>query len=229
MDLVAQNVFFYAIAAMMVYAAIRVVMTRNIVHAALWLILVLAGAAGQFILLVAEFTAVVQVLVYIGAIVVLFLFGIMLTRAPLGDSLELDRAQMIMGAVVALPLLVLLGYTLIDSWGDEQVNFDAATTQVEAAANVDETAAAEDVDNAETADEATSVEGAEPQVGDDSETVLEPGEEAAASTGAIVDPSGSNTKAVSDSIFRDYLIPFEAVSVLLLAALMGAIVLARRD
>jgi len=59
--------------------------------------------------------------------------------------------------------------------------------------------------------------------------VLEQGEVAVGVSSGLVDPSGSNTKAVSDSIFRDYLIAFEAISVLLLAALIGAIVLARRD
>ena len=62
------------------------VTTKNVVHAALYLVVVLAGVAAQYILLAAEFVAVVQVLVYIGAIVVLFLFGIMLTRAPIGRT-----------------------------------------------------------------------------------------------------------------------------------------------
>ena len=57
----------------------RVVTTSNIVHAALWLVTVLGGAAALYLLLAAEFVAVTQVLVYIGAVIVLFLFGIMLT------------------------------------------------------------------------------------------------------------------------------------------------------
>ena len=64
-------------------AAIGVVRSQNVVHAALYLVVVLAGAAAQYILLAAEFVAWVQVLIYIGAIVILFLFGIMLTRAPM--------------------------------------------------------------------------------------------------------------------------------------------------
>ena len=76
----AENVGFGIIAAFMIFGALRVVTTRNVVHAALWLVLVLAGAAAQYMLLAAEFVALTQVLVYIGAIVVLFLFGIMLTR-----------------------------------------------------------------------------------------------------------------------------------------------------
>lgn len=171
MDLVAQNIFFFAIAVVMVVAAVKVVTNRDIVHAALWLILVLAGVAAQFLLLIAEFAAITQVLVYIGAIVVLFLFGIMLTRAPLGDSLELDRRQIVTGLVVAVPLLALLGWVAWDSFGDDKLDLEVA----------------------------------------------------AAASGA------SNTAAVSDSIFSDFIIPFEAISVLLLAALIGAIVLARKD
>ena len=77
--LLAQNIAFGIIAALMIYSAIRVVTSANVVHAAVYLVLVLAGAAAQFILLGAEFVAITQVIVYIGAIVVLFLFGIMLT------------------------------------------------------------------------------------------------------------------------------------------------------
>ena len=71
---------------MMIVAAIRVVSTNDVVHAALWLVLVLAGVAAQYILAAAEFVAVSQVLVYIGAVMVLFLFGIMLTRAQIGGD-----------------------------------------------------------------------------------------------------------------------------------------------
>ena len=55
---VAQNVGFYIIAAVMVYAALRVVTTRNVVHAALWLVTVLGGVAAQYVLAAAEFVAV---------------------------------------------------------------------------------------------------------------------------------------------------------------------------
>ncbi|MGB1724380.1 MAG: NADH-quinone oxidoreductase subunit J, partial [Ilumatobacteraceae bacterium] len=77
------------IAALMVYGALRVVSTRNVVHAALWLVVVLGGVAAQYILAAAEFVAVSQVMVYIGAVMVLFLFGIMLTRATIGAESDL--------------------------------------------------------------------------------------------------------------------------------------------
>jgi NADH-quinone oxidoreductase subunit J len=168
-----QQIAFGLIAVTMIVAAIRVVTTRNVVHAALWLILVLAGVAAQFIVLASEFVAVTQVLVYIGAIVVLFLFGVMLTRAPIGKEVELDneRAQKITGAVVALFLLACMGYVLADYFKDRKL----------------------------------------------------------ALNGKAVGQLGGTTAQISDSIFSTYLVPFEVVSVLLLAALIGAIVLARRD
>src|SRR5262249_52651273 len=79
----AENIFFGVIAAAMAISAIGVVSTKNVVHAALFLVVVLGGGAAQFLLLGQEFVAWVQVLVYIGAVIVLFLFGIMLTRAPM--------------------------------------------------------------------------------------------------------------------------------------------------
>ena len=81
--MVVQNIAFWILAIAMALAAIGVVRSQNVVHAALYLVVVLAGAAAQYILVAAEFVAWVQVLIYIGAIVILFLFGIMLTRAPM--------------------------------------------------------------------------------------------------------------------------------------------------
>jgi NADH-quinone oxidoreductase subunit J len=65
-------------------AALLVVLSRNVVHSALYLVVALLTVAGTFLLLGAEFLAWAQVLVYVGAVVVLILFGLMLTRAPIG-------------------------------------------------------------------------------------------------------------------------------------------------
>ena len=161
----AQNVFFGMLALVMCISAIRVVTARNIVHAALYLVMVLAGVAGIYILLAAEFAAVVQVLVYIGAIVVLFLFGIMLTRAPIGPSHDLDNDKKAIGALVALFLFGVLGTILWQGFRGAQLNPTAV----------------------------------------------------------------GRTAPVGLSIFQTYVIPFEVISVLLLAALVGAVVIARRD
>ena len=163
--MLAQNIAFGALALVMCFSALRVVTAKNVVHAALYLVLVLSGVAGIFILLAAEFLAIVQVLVYIGAIVVLFLFGIMLTRAPIGKSNELDNEQRGIAAFVAFALLVLLGVILYDGFGDTEI----APTEV------------------------------------------------------------GRTGDVGLSIFQTFVIPFEVISVLLLAALVGAVVIARRD
>src|SRR5437667_5939270 len=107
----------------MVGAAIRLVTTQNVVRAALFLVIVLAGAAAQFLLLSADFVAIVQVLVYIGAIVVLFLFGIMLTRAPLGTDVGLDNDQRWLAALVALVFLGVLAVVLDDAFAGTKIAF----------------------------------------------------------------------------------------------------------
>ena len=165
--LVAQNIAFYVIAALMVFGALRVVTCRNLMHAALWLVLVLAGVAAQYILLAAEFVAITQVLVYLGAIIVLFLFGIMLTRAKTGTDEDLDNSRnaRVGAALIGLLLAGVMGYSLWDGFGKQEFG----------------------------------------------------------------DLLVQRTAEVSDSIFSTYLLPFEVISILLLAALIGAIVLARRD
>ena len=165
-----QQVAFWLLAVAMGGAAIGVVRTSNIVHAALYLVMVLAGAAALYILLVAEFVAWVQVLIYIGAVVILFLFGIMLTRAPMGgEGRRLDNDQRWGAAVVALFFLGVLVAMLVDAFGGQDIRFGEALVHQGSTANV-----------------------------------------------------GSD-------LFRQFLVPFEIVSMLLLAALIGAVVLARKD
>ena len=162
--MVAENVFFGIIAAAMVISALGVVTTKNVVHAALYLVIVLAGGAAQFILLGQEFVAWVQVLVYIGAVIVLFLFGIMLTRADapretLGNDLRWPAAA------AALFLAGILGGLFVHTFHGTEVDIQRPI----------------------------------------------------------------RTSEVTNAIFRVYIIPFEVVGVLLLGALIGAVVLARRD
>lgn len=163
---VAQNVAFGIIAALMVFSAIKVVTAKNVVHAASFLVMVLAGAAAQFILLGAEFVAVTQVMVYIGAIVVLFLFGIMLTKAPMKGEERVRRDKWLAGLGTSVVLLGVLVYALIDGFGRSKLPADLQPT---------------------------------------------------------------DTGVVSDSIYGSYLLAFEAISLLLLAAAVGAIVVSKRD
>ena len=119
-----QQVAFWILAIAMCAAAIGVVRTKNVVHAALFLVVVLAGAAAQYILLAAEFVAWVQVLIYIGAVVILFLFGIMLTRAPMGgEGRRLDNDQRWGAVVVALFVFGVLTAMLVDAFGGDEIRF----------------------------------------------------------------------------------------------------------
>src|SRR5207249_1894057 len=120
--MVAENVVFGMLAAAMIAAAFRLVTTKNVVRAALYLVVVLAGAAAIYILLAAEFVAVVQVIVYIGAIVILFLFGVMLTRAPIGAEDSLDNDQRWLAVLVALFLAGVLGAVLVKAFTDQKVH-----------------------------------------------------------------------------------------------------------
>ena len=87
----ATQFIFIVTAALIVASAVMVVTTRNLVHAALWLIAALFGVAVIFILLEAGFLAVVQVVVYIGAIAIMFIFAVMLTRATWPPSSQKEK------------------------------------------------------------------------------------------------------------------------------------------
>jgi NADH-quinone oxidoreductase subunit J len=175
---VAQNVGFYIIAAGMLYGAIRVVSTKNIVHSALWLVVVLGGVAAQYILAAAEFVAVSQIMVYIGAVMVLFLFGIMLTRAKLGADADTNNQGWAIGIPVALLMFGVLAWASIDA--------------------IDKNAFPKGVDG---------------------NVIREPG----------ADVIALSTQDISDGYLGPYLVPLIAVSFVLLAAAVGAIVLARKD
>jgi NADH-quinone oxidoreductase subunit J len=102
-------------------SSIRVVTTPNVVHAALYLIGALGGSAGLFLLLSAEFVAWVLVLVYIGAVIVLFLFGIMITRAPTGLDEGLDTKNRVWPALLSLAVFGLMAWTSIQAFGSDEV------------------------------------------------------------------------------------------------------------
>jgi NADH-quinone oxidoreductase subunit J len=162
---VAMNVGFGIIAAMMIFGALKVVTSKNVVHAALWLVVVLGGMAAQFILAGAEFVAASQILVYIGAVMVLFLFGIMLTRAQIGREAGLNNKGWLLGVPVGLVMFGLLAWVIVDAYGDD----------------------------------------------------------------VLPETEPTATVALSDQFLSIYLLPFLAISFVLLAAAIGAIVLARKD
>ena len=160
------QILFYAFATVLVLSALGVIVSRNPVHSALSLVLCFVTSAAIWLLIEAEFLAVVLVLVYVGAVMVLFLFGVMLTRAKLGREGDLNNAGHRWGIPVALLMLGVMAWVLIDGWEDTRL----------------------------------------PQNGQQ-----------------------IHINDISDNIFVPYLLPFWALSFVLLAAVIGAIVLARKD
>jgi NADH-quinone oxidoreductase subunit J len=102
---------FYFFAAILIFAALRVVTSRNPVHSALWLVLAFFTAAAIWLLLRAEFLAIVLVLVYVGAVMVLFLFVVMMLDVNFEHLRRGFRSYIPVGATVGL--LVLLEMTLV--------------------------------------------------------------------------------------------------------------------
>ena len=162
----AQEYAFAVVAAVGAISAIAVVTARNVVHAALYLVVALLSVGATFLLLGAEFAGWVQILIYVGAIVILFLFGLMLTKAPIGRD-TLDNQNRWLGVLVGAGVFAGLVFLIQSAF----------------------------------------------PVGE-------------AERFQVIQATTAN---VGESMFRDYVLPFEAISFLLLAALIGAIVLARKD
>jgi NADH-quinone oxidoreductase subunit J len=161
----AQEYAFVVLALVGTVSAVRVVTARNVIRAALYLVVTLASVGAIYLILGAEFVGWVQILIYVGAIVILFLFGLMLTKAPIGRE-ALDNQSRGLAALVALAVFAGLVFLIQTAFGWD---------------------------------------------------------------GSEVELFQASTGVIGESIFRQYVLPFEAVSFVLLAALIGAIVLSRKD
>ncbi|HEX4654233.1 MAG TPA: NADH-quinone oxidoreductase subunit J [Mycobacteriales bacterium] len=147
-------------------AALLVVTARNVIHAALWLVVCFGALAGCYLVLTAEFVAWVQVLIYIGAVVVLMLFGAMLTRAPIGRPQSLDSTNRPVAALAGVATAGVLVTLVVSAFKGAYV--DVHHTQI------------------------------------------------------------GDGHVLGTAVFRYFVLAFEVASVLLLAALVGAIVLTRQ-
>ncbi len=160
----ADLIVFFILAIVSIFASVMVMESADIFHAALFLALLFASISGVYILLTAEFIAAIQLLVYGGAIVVLILFAIVLTKR--GAEIEETSVKNLVTrtAVIIGFVLILIQPLLKVPWPEK-----------------------------------------------------------------LIESSGSNTYNVGFSLFTDYVIPFEVVSLALLSALIGAIYLAKRE
>lgn len=162
-----ENVAFISLAALTLISAFGVVQSRNVLHAGYWLLPCFVGIAGLFAALSAHFFFVVQLLIYAGAILVLILFALMLTRDVMNPAVP--QQNRLVGWAVAICSAFAVGATWI------LTKYDWRTTT------------------------------ATPQ------------------------GAAEQTRALGDSLIGQFAIPFEVSSLLLLAALIGAIVLAKSE
>jgi NADH-quinone oxidoreductase subunit J len=159
------QVLFIFFAALALGSAINVLAQKHVLYSSLSLIVLLTSVSGLFILMQAEFLAVINVIVYAGAIMVLFVFVIMLLNLPADeDGADRQRWLKLIGIPMGLFLLFMVGKTVWKVEGDANAPQLAGTAQ-----------------------------------------------------------------AIGASLFTDYLLPFELTSLLILIALMGAVVFAKRD
>jgi NADH-quinone oxidoreductase subunit J len=162
----AVEVLFVLLGAAAVAAGVLVAVSTNLVHCALWLVVTLGALAGCYLLLAAEFVAWVQVLIYLGAIVVLLLFALMLTRAPTGSLPDLSSGNRVPAAVIGLASAAALIVCFAVGFQGTRIDVDEADI--------------------------------------------------------------GSSSSLGSTLFGSWVLPFEVLSVVLLAALVGAIVLSRR-
>ena len=148
-------------------AAICVVTVRNLVHAAFWLMITLFCVAALYVFLKADFLAATQVVVYVGGILVLVLFGVMMTSGKLDMNLRTERGQLVLGGIVSAGIFAILLLVVNQTeWEISQIPFDAGE---------------------------------------------------------------GTTKLIGEAIMGDFLLPFEAASIILLIALIGAVLITRKE
>lgn len=162
-----ETILFYCFAAMIIGSAVMMVTSKNIFHSALYLASTLFGVAAIYVLLQAFFLAAVQVLIYIGAVVVLTIFVINLTKGITGKNVPMMNGQVLPAILVSLLTAALIILALLKTGGFNDAAPDA--------------------------------------------------------------PVANNTAVIGNLLLKDYIVPFEVVSVLLLAALIGAIAIVNKD
>jgi NADH:ubiquinone oxidoreductase subunit 6 (subunit J) len=117
MELSAYNIIFVLLAVLTLIGALRVLTTRSVIHAAYWLFPVFAGMAGFYLLLGAQFLAAIQVLIYIGAILVLIIFAVTLTRNAMdSDDAQSNRFGLPVFLAAAVLLVALVGAAMKTPW-----------------------------------------------------------------------------------------------------------------
>ncbi len=187
--MMAESLVFYTISFLIVVSAAFVIFCRKPVHSAVFLIFCFVSIAAMYIHLDAEFIAAIQILVYAGGIMVLFLFMIMLVSMRELEKMQRFHRQAVVGVITAILVLAFAGHFIANSDLRDQAPGNI----------VSENLMARTLDGSPVRDKIKSN-----------------------------DISG-NVEAVANELFYSYIFPFELASVYLLAAMVGAIVLAKRE
>jgi NADH-quinone oxidoreductase subunit J len=177
------NALFYIVAGVIIGSAFLAITLRNLFHCALFLALTMFGVSGIFLYLNSEFLAAVQVLIYVGAVTVLLIFGIMLTRNVMDEKTRVMNGQVFLALVVAAAMMA--------------ISFAAVNKSV-FKANDHPVAA-----------------------------VSAPADQTQASPETHTDVYSLGPELIRPE--KGFAFAFEFVSILLLSALVGAIVIARKD
>ncbi len=189
---IVQDIVFWVLSVAVIGAALGVVLVRDLFRAVLLLAGVFVAVAGFFVLLSAEFLAVIQVLIYVGAISILFIFAIMLTQHVRQGNLP-NRLQIPAVLFSTLLLAALVVVATSTDWNlipdEEKTRVDLVQTQ--------------------------------------SVNVLSPKALERAGIDSKEEKAQAEKAGLADLLIGPYVLPFEAVSVLLLAALIGGLALAR--
>lgn len=159
------NIVFYALAALTLSSAAIMVFSRNVIYSAVGLLFSFVGVAGFYVLLAADFVAVVQILIYVGGILVLLLFGVMLSQRITSIAMSTGTMQIVPAILVVAGVLVILVRMIYSTSWNEITPAEYMPT----------------------------------------------------------------TETIGTLLMTEYLIPFEIASVLLLAALIGAAFMARKE
>ena len=191
-----QDIVFWGLSVLAIGASLGVVLVKDLFRAALLLVVVFIAVAGFFVLLSAEFLAVVQVLIYAGAIAILIIFAIMLTRDVQHGNLP-NRFQIPAATLAAVLLAVLVAVAVDTKW-------DLLAGQAQSRAQAVQTSAVR--------------------------TLESPGDLAGLERAGFAtedERTAAQEAGLADLLIGDFVLPFEAVSLLLLAAVIGALALVR--
>ncbi len=191
-----QDIVFWILSVLAIGASLGVVLVKDLFRAALLLVVVFIAVAGFFVLLSAEFLAVVQVLIYAGAIAILIIFAIMLTRDVQHGNLP-NRFQVPAATLAAVLLAVLVAVAVDTKW-------DLLACQAQSRAQAVQTSAVR--------------------------TLESPGDLAGLERAGFAtedERTAAQEAGLADLLIGDFVLPFEAVCLLLLAAVIGALALVR--